>query len=81
MILLIYVQTCIEKAHDYSTMLMLASCYSDDALMKRVYELAGEAHYNNIQFMAAFMRKDVHACYTILVDDKRFADVVYKLII
>lgn len=58
-------------------MLMLASCYSDESLMKRVSELAGDAHYYNIQFMADFMQKNVKGCFTTLMTNKRYPEVVY----
>ena len=66
---------CIEKARDYSTMLMLSACYSDEALMKHVAELAGEAKIYNIQFMACFMQKDVQGCFNILMEDRRYPEV------
>lgn len=74
-------QVCIEKAKDYSTMLMLAACYSDAALMKHVSELAGDAQYFNIQFMADFMQKDVHGCFNILMADKRYPEVCMKMVV
>lgn len=66
---------CIEKARDFSTMLMLASCYSDEALMHRVQTLAHEAQWDNVAFMAAFARKDLDACMAILTEEKRYPEV------
>lgn len=66
---------CIEKARDYSTMLMLASCYSDAALMERVAVLAKEAEWGNVAFMASFLKKDVKGCMEILKKEKRFPEV------
>ena len=66
---------CIEKARDFSTMLMLASCYSDEALMHRVQTLAHEAQWDNVAFMAAFARKDLDVCMAILTEEKRYPEV------
>lgn len=68
--------TCIEKARDFSTMLMLASCYSDPQLMDRVETLAREAQWGNVAFMAAFMQKDLDGCMDILTKEKRYPEVV-----
>ena len=67
--------TCIEKARDFSTMLMLASCYSDPQLMDRVETLAREAQWGNVAFMAAFMQKDLDGCMDILTKEKRYPEV------
>ena len=51
--------TCIEKARDFSTMLMLAR----------------EAQWGNVAFMAAFMQKDLDGCMDILTKEKRYPEV------
>ena len=56
-------------------MLMLASCYSDEALMKHIAELAGEAQIYNVQFMAEFMQKNVYGCFSILMNNQQYPEV------
>ena len=66
---------CIEKARDYNTMLLLASCYSDPELITRVATLAKEAEWGNVAFMASFLQKDLKGCMEILKKEKRFPEV------
>ena len=66
---------CIEKARDYNTMLLLASCYSDNELIARVAKLAKEAEWGNVAFMASFLQKDLAGCMEILKKEKRFPEV------
>ena len=56
-------------------MLMIASCYSDKALMKRVEDLAHEGEVANVEFMAAFLQKDLEGCVTVLMREKRYPEV------
>ena len=56
-------------------MLMLATCYSDEALMKHIAELAGEDQIYNVQFMAEFMQKNVHGCFSILMNNHQYPEV------
>lgn len=56
-------------------MLMIASCYSDKSLMKRVAELAHEGDVANVEFMASFMQKDVEGCVNVLMRAKRYPEV------
>ena len=56
-------------------MLMIASCYSDAELMKRTEELARRDDWNNVELMAAFLRKDTKACFDLLVRKKRYPEV------
>ena len=56
-------------------MLMIASCYSDKALMKRVEDLAQEGEVANVEFMAAFLQKDLEGCMNVLMREKRYPEV------
>uniref|UniRef100_A0A1A9W071 Coatomer subunit beta' n=1 Tax=Glossina brevipalpis TaxID=37001 RepID=A0A1A9W071_9MUSC len=68
------VKECMEKANDFSGLLLLATASGDEQMLKAVGENGSTQGRHNIAFLSSFLRSDVRRCLDILIETNRLPE-------
>ncbi|XP_018783470.1 PREDICTED: coatomer subunit beta' [Bactrocera latifrons] len=68
------VKECMQKANDFSGLLLLATSSGDDKMLEEVAESSSSQGRHNIAFLSSFVRADVQRCLDILIETNRLPE-------
>lgn len=71
------VKECMQKANDFSGLLLLATASSDEQMLKDVGEAGSQQGRHNIAFLSSFLRSDVERCLEILIETNRLPEAAF----
>lgn len=71
------VKECMQKANDFSGLLLLATSSGDDKMLEEVAESSSSQGRHNIAFLSAFVRADVQRCLDILIETNRLPEAAF----
>jgi len=71
------VKECMQKANDYSGLLLLATSSGDGEMLEQLGEMGTKNGRHNISFLSAFMNSDVERCLDILIETNRLPEAAF----
>lgn len=71
------VKECMEKANDFSGLLLLATASGDAEMLKNLGDNGSAQGRHNIAFLSAFIRSDVNRCLEILIETNRLPEAAF----
>lgn len=71
------VKECMQKANDFSGLLLLATSSGDDKMLEEVAESSSNQGRHNIAFLSSFVRADVQRCLDILIETNRLPEAAF----
>ncbi|XP_030377041.1 coatomer subunit beta' [Scaptodrosophila lebanonensis] len=71
------VKECMQKANDFSGLLLLSSASGDAQMLEEVGNAGAAQGRHNIAFLAAFLRSDVERCLEILIETNRLPEAAF----
>lgn len=71
------VKECMEKANDFSGLLLLATASGDAEMLKNLGDNGSAQGRHNIAFLSAFIRSDVDRCLEILIETNRLPEAAF----
>ncbi|EDV98709.1 coatomer subunit beta' [Drosophila grimshawi] len=71
------VKECMQKANDFSGLLLLSTASSDAQMLEEVGATSSAQGRHNIAFLAAFLRSDVDRCLEILIETNRLPEAAF----
>lgn len=71
------VKECMEKANDFSGLLLLATASGDAEMLKTLGDNGSAQGRHNIAFLSAFIRSDVERCLEILIETNRLPEAAF----
>lgn len=71
------VKECMQKANDFSGLLLLATSSGDENMLEEVAESSSKQGRHNIAFLSSFVRADVQRCLDILIETNRLPEAAF----
>lgn len=71
------VKECMQKANDFSGLLLLATSSGDAQMLKELGEAGSAQGKHNIAFLSTFLRGDVEGCLSILIETNRLPEAAF----
>lgn len=71
------VKECMQKANDFSGLLLLATSSGDAEMLKDLGEAGSAQGKHNIAFLSTFLRGDVNGCLNILIETNRLPEAAF----
>ncbi|CAD6997034.1 coatomer subunit beta' [Ceratitis capitata] len=71
------VKECMQKANDFSGLLLLATSSGDEKMLEEVAESSSNQGRHNIAFLSSFVRADVQRCLDILIETNRLPEAAF----